>query len=172
MDGFRYWSGCEGILYSNSPEQNDFLEWTDGGLTEKEIPYLEGTYSELYPLVSQNVEGMQRLFKQFSSPSGSRAMRLQKPLSPFPRVENWVCPLACLSSRRFQCFTRLCFEETSRWSWPSKWQGESWKNHGGCGTGVCSGSTDFFVPPRCLMECCLGDQGVTKIHHTRCTDMG
>jgi xylulose-5-phosphate/fructose-6-phosphate phosphoketolase len=32
--------------------------------------YLEGTYSELYPNVSQDAEGMKRLFKQFSFPGG------------------------------------------------------------------------------------------------------
>lgn len=32
--------------------------------------YLEGTYSEYYPNVSQDVEGMQLLFKQFSFPGG------------------------------------------------------------------------------------------------------
>jgi xylulose-5-phosphate/fructose-6-phosphate phosphoketolase len=32
--------------------------------------YLEGTYSELYPTVSQDVEGLQHLFKQFSFPGG------------------------------------------------------------------------------------------------------
>ena len=32
--------------------------------------YLEGTYSEIYPNISQNVEGMKRLFKQFSFPGG------------------------------------------------------------------------------------------------------
>jgi len=32
--------------------------------------YLEGTYSELYPNVAQDVEGMRRLFKQFSFPGG------------------------------------------------------------------------------------------------------
>ncbi|HEX2715329.1 MAG TPA: phosphoketolase family protein, partial [Candidatus Acidoferrales bacterium] len=32
--------------------------------------YLEGTYSELYPNVTQNIEGMKRLFKQFSFPGG------------------------------------------------------------------------------------------------------
>jgi xylulose-5-phosphate/fructose-6-phosphate phosphoketolase len=32
--------------------------------------YLEGTYSEIYPDVSPDVEGMQRLFKQFSFPGG------------------------------------------------------------------------------------------------------
>ncbi len=32
--------------------------------------YLEGTYSEVYPNVSQDVEGLKRLFKQFSFPGG------------------------------------------------------------------------------------------------------
>src|ERR1700735_4942712 len=32
--------------------------------------YLEGTYSEVYPGISQDVEGMKRLFTQFSLPGG------------------------------------------------------------------------------------------------------
>jgi xylulose-5-phosphate/fructose-6-phosphate phosphoketolase len=32
--------------------------------------YLEGTYTEVYPNISQDEEGMQRLFKQFSFPGG------------------------------------------------------------------------------------------------------
>jgi xylulose-5-phosphate/fructose-6-phosphate phosphoketolase len=32
--------------------------------------YLEGTYSEVYPGISQDAEGMRRLFKQFSFPGG------------------------------------------------------------------------------------------------------
>jgi xylulose-5-phosphate/fructose-6-phosphate phosphoketolase len=32
--------------------------------------YMEGTYSEVYPDVSQDLEGMKRLFKQFSFPGG------------------------------------------------------------------------------------------------------
>ena len=32
--------------------------------------YLEGTYSEVYPSVSQDVEGLRRLFRQFSTPGG------------------------------------------------------------------------------------------------------
>ena len=32
--------------------------------------YLEGTYSEFYPAISQTEEGMKRLFKQFSFPGG------------------------------------------------------------------------------------------------------
>jgi len=32
--------------------------------------YLEGTYTEIYPDVAQDLQGMQRLFKQFSFPGG------------------------------------------------------------------------------------------------------
>ena len=32
--------------------------------------WLEGTYSELYPHVSDDAEGMKRLFRQFSFPGG------------------------------------------------------------------------------------------------------
>jgi xylulose-5-phosphate/fructose-6-phosphate phosphoketolase len=32
--------------------------------------YLEGTYSEIYPDVSRDVDGMRRLFRQFSTPGG------------------------------------------------------------------------------------------------------
>src|SRR3954454_917720 len=32
--------------------------------------YLEGTYSDVYPEISQDAEGMQKLFKQFSFPGG------------------------------------------------------------------------------------------------------
>ena len=37
--------------------------------------YLEGTYSERYPHVSQDADGLRRLFRQFSFPAGSRATR-------------------------------------------------------------------------------------------------
>ncbi len=32
--------------------------------------YLEGTYSEIYPDISENADGMRRLFRQFSTPGG------------------------------------------------------------------------------------------------------
>jgi xylulose-5-phosphate/fructose-6-phosphate phosphoketolase len=34
------------------------------------LSYLEGTYSEVYPNITQDEEGMQKLFKQFSFPGG------------------------------------------------------------------------------------------------------
>src|SRR5207237_2136529 len=32
--------------------------------------YLEGTYSEVYPDVSQDIQGLRRLFRRFSTPGG------------------------------------------------------------------------------------------------------
>jgi len=32
--------------------------------------YLEGTYSEIYPLIEQDADGLRRLFRQFSFPGG------------------------------------------------------------------------------------------------------
>src|SRR5579864_1747579 len=41
-----------------------------GGPAMVASAYLEGTYSEIYPAVSQDEEGMRRLFRQFSFPGG------------------------------------------------------------------------------------------------------
>jgi len=41
-----------------------------GGPAAVANAYLEGTYSEVYPRISQDAEGMKRLFKQFSFPGG------------------------------------------------------------------------------------------------------
>ena len=42
----------------------------DGGPAIVANTYLEGTYSEFYPRISQDEKGMKRLFKQFSFPGG------------------------------------------------------------------------------------------------------
>ena len=41
-----------------------------GGQTAVTNAYLDGTYSEIYPNVSKDIEGLKRLFKQFSFPGG------------------------------------------------------------------------------------------------------
>lgn len=41
-----------------------------GGNSPVANTYLEGTYSEVYPSVSQDEEGLKKLFKQFSFPGG------------------------------------------------------------------------------------------------------
>ena len=42
--------------------------------------YLEGTYSEVYPHIGQDTEGMARLFRQFSFPGGVPSRRGGRPL--------------------------------------------------------------------------------------------
>ena len=52
--------------------------------------YLEGTYSEVYPGISQDLEGMKRLFTQFSFPGGIQATwRLRRP-APSTKAANSV----------------------------------------------------------------------------------
>lgn len=41
-----------------------------GGPTLVSNTYLEGTYSEIYPNISQDEDGLKKLFKQFSFPGG------------------------------------------------------------------------------------------------------
>ena len=41
-----------------------------GGQTAVTNAYLDGTYSEVYPEISQDTEGLKKLFKQFSFPGG------------------------------------------------------------------------------------------------------
>jgi xylulose-5-phosphate/fructose-6-phosphate phosphoketolase len=41
-----------------------------GGQTAVTNAYLDGTYSEIYPTITQDEEGMKKLFKQFSFPGG------------------------------------------------------------------------------------------------------
>ena len=41
-----------------------------GGNAPVSNVYLEGTYSEIYPEVSEDIEGLKKLFKQFSFPGG------------------------------------------------------------------------------------------------------
>ena len=46
--------------------------------------YLEGTYSEVYPNISEDTEGMKRLFKQFSFPGGIASSRPKRGSIPAP----------------------------------------------------------------------------------------
>src|SRR5262252_5956747 len=54
--------------------------------------YLEGTYSEIYSDISEDTDGLQRLFKQFSFPGG--------PSSPASRTRSWSsCSAVMVTSR-------------------------------------------------------------------------
>jgi len=47
--------------------------------------YLEGTYSEIYSAISQDEDGLRKLFRQFSFPGGRRSVR-----DRFTKAANWA----------------------------------------------------------------------------------
>ncbi len=61
--------------------------------------YLEGTYTEVYPNITQDEEGLKRLFTQFSYPGAFPAMLRRKPLALFTKGVNWAIRLATLLAR-------------------------------------------------------------------------
>jgi xylulose-5-phosphate/fructose-6-phosphate phosphoketolase len=50
--------------------------------------YLEGTYSEIYPNISQDEAGLKRLFKQFSFPAEFPAMSHRRRQDQFTKVAS------------------------------------------------------------------------------------
>ena len=72
--------------------------------------YLEGTYSEVYPNISSDEEGMKRLFTQFSFPAGSRAMWPRRRPAQFMKAANSAMPFPRLRRRLRQprSARRLC----------------------------------------------------------------
>ena len=62
--------------------------------------YLEGSYSEIYPDISQDEAGMKRLFKQFSFPGGISSHVAPSTPGPFMKAANSAIPSATPSARR------------------------------------------------------------------------
>ena len=62
--------------------------------------YLEGSYSEIYPNVSQDEPGMKRLLSSFRSGVGSRVMSRRRPRGRFTRAASWATRSATRSGRR------------------------------------------------------------------------
>ena len=62
--------------------------------------YLEGSYSEIYPDVSQDEAGMKRLFKQFSFPGGISSHVAPRRPAPSTRAANWAIRSATPSAPR------------------------------------------------------------------------
>ena len=75
-----HWGTCPGLnmlcAHLNRVIRRDDLDMIyiigpgHGGPSMVAHAYLEGTYSEIYPDISPDAEGMQKLFKQFSFPGG------------------------------------------------------------------------------------------------------
>ena len=52
--------------------------------------WLDGSYQEVYPNITRDREGMQRLFKQFSFPGGIPATSRPRPRAPSTRAASWA----------------------------------------------------------------------------------
>jgi xylulose-5-phosphate/fructose-6-phosphate phosphoketolase len=75
-----HWGTCPGLnmlyVHLNRVIKRDDLNMIyiigpgHGGPSLVAHAYLEGTYSEVYPNISQDAEGIKKLFKQFSFPGG------------------------------------------------------------------------------------------------------
>jgi xylulose-5-phosphate/fructose-6-phosphate phosphoketolase len=52
--------------------------------------YLEGSYSEIYPDISEDEAGMRRLFTQFSFPAASPVMSRRRHLARSTRAASWA----------------------------------------------------------------------------------
>ena len=61
---------CNRIIRRNDLDMIFIAGPGHGGPGAVASTYLEGTYSEVYPNIGQNAEGLKRLFKQFSFPGG------------------------------------------------------------------------------------------------------
>jgi xylulose-5-phosphate/fructose-6-phosphate phosphoketolase len=60
-----------------------------GGPGPVAAAWLEGTYSEVYPEISQDAAGMTRLFTQFSFPGGIPSHVAPETPGPSTRVASW-----------------------------------------------------------------------------------
>ena len=61
--------------------------------------WLDGSYTEVYPNITRDKEGMQKLFKRFSSPAASRAMSRPKRRALSTRAASWAIPSPTPSAR-------------------------------------------------------------------------
>ncbi len=73
--------------------------------------WLDGTYSEFYPNISRDLEGMKRLFTQFSFPAGSPVTSRPRLPGRFTKAENWA----------IRWRTPLARSSTIPICWPAAW---------------------------------------------------
>jgi len=62
--------------------------------------YLEGTWSEVYPNVTQDEAGLKKLFKQFSFPGGISSHVAPTTPGSIHEAANWVIRSAIRSAPR------------------------------------------------------------------------
>ena len=64
------WTHCNRVIKRYDLDMIYISGPGHGGNFQIANTYIDGTYSEIYPNISQDVEGMQKMFKQFSFPCG------------------------------------------------------------------------------------------------------
>ena len=64
------WTHCNRVIKRYDLDMIYISGPGHGGNFQIANTYIDGTYSEVYPNISQDVEGMKKMFKQFSFPSG------------------------------------------------------------------------------------------------------
>ena len=85
--------------------------------------YLEGTYSEIYPDISQDEAGLKKLFTRFSFPEGYRAMFPPSARGRSTKVASWGTHSVMLSEqhstiRSWLLPASLVTEKQRRGHWP------------------------------------------------------
>ena len=104
-----HWGTCPGqnFIYThlNRVIKRDDLDMIylsgpgHGGNAMVAQDWLDGSYTEVYPNITRDKEGMQRLFKRFLSPAASRAMWRLRPPAPFTRAVSWATSSPTPSAR-------------------------------------------------------------------------
>ena len=64
------WTHCNRVIKRYDLDMIYISGPGHGGNFQIANTYIEGTYSEIYPNISEDIEGMQKMFKQFSFPCG------------------------------------------------------------------------------------------------------
>src|SRR5664280_3676685 len=74
--------------------------------------YLEGSYSEIYPHIEQNKDGIKRFFRNSAGRMGFRVTWRRRRRGRFTRAASWATRLCMLTARRSTIRT---------WLWPAWW---------------------------------------------------
>ena len=64
------WTHCNRVIKRYDLDMIYISGPGHGGNFQIANTYIDGTYSEIYPNISQDIEGMKKMFKQFSFPCG------------------------------------------------------------------------------------------------------
>lgn len=98
------WTHCNRVIKRYDLDMIYISGPGHGGNFQIANTYLEGSYSEVYPNISQDTEGMKKMFKQFSFPCGVPSTVRRRRRVPSTKAASWVTPshthsALCLTTR-------------------------------------------------------------------------